>query len=294
MSVIGERLRSVREGKGLSLRKFANKLGLDFTVVARIEKGQRFPPKQKGSPAKFEKLAQVLALTPEQLDALIAVERRGMNPNEVLPEIPPAHRSTEEIEAAAANTLADYSRKTGLSGAADFIDVHDVAEVGCELTVRHTDFTGKPSLGSGRRNLYGCLFPDVFERKERVVLVNSGRVDRHLLSRPEIRITVAHEVGHYVLHCPNKESMQLCFRFTKGPTFCRRAECQHDPFDLREHQATVFAACLLMPSDQFRSQWRALMGSIVELAKHFEVTESLVQFRAKVLGHVDNVSITGE
>ncbi len=77
MSVVGLRLKSAREGKRLSLRKFAEEIDEDFTVLWRIERGHRFPPK-----LRLESFAKVLSLTPQQLEALIAVERRGLNPHE--------------------------------------------------------------------------------------------------------------------------------------------------------------------------------------------------------------------
>jgi transcriptional regulator with XRE-family HTH domain len=86
VSVMGRRLKSAREGRGISLREFAKELRADFTRLARIERGHRYPPKRR-----LEKFAKELSLTPAQLEALVAVERRGLNPHELLPEIPPAH-----------------------------------------------------------------------------------------------------------------------------------------------------------------------------------------------------------
>jgi len=88
VKVVGLRLKSAREGRGLSLREFAKELREDFTLLARIERGERYPPKQR-----LEKFAEALSLTLQQLKALVAVERRGLDPHELLPEIPPAHIS---------------------------------------------------------------------------------------------------------------------------------------------------------------------------------------------------------
>src|SRR5216683_7054876 len=82
VSVVGTRLKSVRKGKGLSLRKFAEELEEDFSLLCRIERGERYPPKPRR-----KNFAKALSLTPQQLEALIAVERRGLNPYELLPEI---------------------------------------------------------------------------------------------------------------------------------------------------------------------------------------------------------------
>jgi hypothetical protein len=82
----------------------------------------------------------------------------------------------------------------------------------------------------------------VTAEKDRVVVVNSGRIQGRKLSRAERRTTVAHEAGHYVLHWGNKESGQLFFQFTKGPTFCREAECDQSPFNALEYQASALGA----------------------------------------------------
>src|ERR1700722_11139675 len=97
------RLKSVRDAMGLSLRDFAKKFREDYTLLARIEKGKRFPPKPK-----LEKFAKVLSLKPEQLEALVAVERRGLNPYEMLPEIAPAHIPYKIIEDEAEKILNKY------------------------------------------------------------------------------------------------------------------------------------------------------------------------------------------
>src|SRR6266568_4482341 len=43
VNVVGTRLKNARDAKGLSLRKFAEEVGEDFTLLARIERGDRFP-----------------------------------------------------------------------------------------------------------------------------------------------------------------------------------------------------------------------------------------------------------
>ncbi len=277
MSEVGARLKSVRNAKRLSLRKFAKEIGQDYTLLARIEKGERFPP--KGSLRKF---AQLLALTPDQLDALIGVERRELNPHEMLPEIPPAHRTVESIEKAAERLRGEYRAKMKFRETSGRVPVEKVVKVACDLSIKYRDFASSDALrGRPDANLYGCLFPEGYQGKDRVILVNSGHPNGQRLSDAERRITIAHEAGHYVLHCTNQDSPQRCFRFTKGPTFCREVECQDKPLDLREYQATAFAACLLMPREEFAKEYAP--GSEARVATHFGVTESLVQFRAELI-----------
>src|SRR6266581_2955254 len=123
------RLKSVRNARGLSLREFAKKVGENFTLLARIEAGERYPPKPR-----LEKFARVLALTPPQLEALIAVERRGLNPYELLPEITPAHIPQKHIEAAADKILRNYCRAASKADIEHPVPVVDVIKVACGLS----------------------------------------------------------------------------------------------------------------------------------------------------------------
>jgi len=116
-----------------------------------------------------------------------------------------------------------------------------------------------------------------------LVVVNSGRIRGKLLSSAEKRTTIAHEAGHYVLHCGNKDSTQLFLRFTKGPTFCREAECDQTSFNPLEYQASAFGACLLMPKKLFRLEWQKQSRIVARVAEAFDVTEAFVHLRAKML-----------
>src|SRR5437016_5890385 len=148
MSVIGQRLKNVREGKGLSLRKFADELDEHFTLLSHIEAGRRYPSK-----GNLEKFAKALSLTPNQLDALIAVERRGLDPHELLPEIPPAHISYTSIEQAAESGLAKYRRSKGMPIELP-VRVDETLAAGWGLATRYCDFKKKEIPGAG--NLSGC------------------------------------------------------------------------------------------------------------------------------------------
>ncbi len=282
VSVIGQRLKCVRDGKGLSLREFARDFDEDFTLIFRIEHGQRYPPKKS-----VEKFAKALSLTPSQLDALISVERRGLNPHELLPEIPPAHIPQRSIEHEAERVLKKYCRAVTQNGVKLPVPIEEVLDYGCGLSTEYRDFT-KKRMPTSHRGLFGCLYPQGFEGKDHVVLVNTGRIGRRYLSLEEQRTTAAHEAGHYVLHCGNKESAQLFFRFSRGPTFCREAECEESLLDPREYQASEFAACLLMPREPFLTAWKSFSGSTARLAECFRVTESFARFRAMMLAVNNN------
>lgn len=69
MKTLGQRIRELREGKDLSLREFARKLGdLSPPFVSDVELGRRFP-----SEKVLEKIAHVLG---EPLDELRSYDSR--------------------------------------------------------------------------------------------------------------------------------------------------------------------------------------------------------------------------
>jgi transcriptional regulator with XRE-family HTH domain len=261
------------------LRKFAQEVGVNFAVVSHIEAGERFPPKKH-----INKFAKALSLTPRQLEALIAVERRGMNPNVLLPEIAPADISQSWIESEAAKILGRYCKLTDQKEIEPAVEIEAVAKKACGLSVEGFDFDKEKDISSRNGGaLFGGLYPEGFRGKDRVVAVNTGMIRGKRLSLQEQRVTIAHEVGHYVLHCANKEAAQLTLRFGAGPTFCREAECDQISFSPLEYQASALGACLLMPQPKFLEVWKKLAGDYDQVAEFFKVTESFARLRAQML-----------
>lgn len=131
---VGKRLRNARKVKGLSLRKFAERFGEDFSLLARIEQGGRYPPKPR-----LKKFAEVLSLTTEQLEALIAVERRGLDPCQMLPEIAPAPVEHSSIEAEAEKTLSEFCQEKNIGDGP--IPIEDVIKTAYGLSTEEANFS---------------------------------------------------------------------------------------------------------------------------------------------------------
>ncbi len=94
------------------------------------------------------------------------------------------------------------------------------------------------------------------------------------------RFTIAHEIGHYLLHL--QEDGEIAdheadlFRMTEGdiqPTDVRQ----------REVEANRFAAALLMDEDLVRDEWEKLR-SVRDMARLFNVSESAMGYRIGALG----------
>lgn len=87
-------------------------------------------------------------------------------------------------------------------------------------------------------------------------------------SRSRDRFTVAHELGHYVLHA----------KMGKQPLSIARSGLNEV-----EREANLFAAALLMPAEEFK-RMAATERSDAALANHFDVSTDAVRVRKRVLG----------
>lgn len=82
------------------------------------------------------------------------------------------------------------------------------------------------------------------------------------------RFTIAHELGHYILHS----------KIGEKPLFATRQAGSR-----AEWEANWFAAAFLMPADEFVVQWTESKGSIGRLINHFQVSGGAVEIRRDTL-----------
>lgn len=90
------------------------------------------------------------------------------------------------------------------------------------------------------------------------------------------RFTIAHELGHYVLHY----LLPLSDNKVMGKMKARR----YGGKDRTEFEANWFAASFLMPEERFRSAYAATGNDLFEVAAQFRVSVSAALVRAKTLG----------
>lgn len=91
------------------------------------------------------------------------------------------------------------------------------------------------------------------------------------------RFCIAHELGHLFLHMTKKDEdgkVQI-----KEASFFK----DNDYSSLYEWEAEEFAACFLMPEEEFRDYVRKLEGDIKKLAEIFKVPPQSVITRCKRL-----------
>jgi predicted transcriptional regulator len=112
----------------------------------------------------------------------------------------------------------------------------------------------------------GTLDPAAYE-----VRVNAAECAAAPMRR---RFTIAHEIGHFVLHAPG----------ATGAVFCRVTDAPEAPKQLIEREANRFAAELLMPEDLVRSEATRLGADCGAMAELFQVSAPAMGWRLYNLG----------
>lgn len=88
------------------------------------------------------------------------------------------------------------------------------------------------------------------------------------LGTHRMRFSIAHELGHYVLH--SNEGRRKIRANRSGKT-------------AEEREANQFAAAFLMPETEFKEEYKRVNGRIYSLAGKFRVSPEAIDYRAKNL-----------
>jgi Zn-dependent peptidase ImmA (M78 family) len=88
--------------------------------------------------------------------------------------------------------------------------------------------------------------------------------------------TIAHEIGHYVLHGTTENRFDSCHKYTREER-------------TREVEANEFAAKLLMPSYKFVDVFKQFAGDCKKVSYEFGVSVEATKVRALNLGLIDNI-----
>jgi Zn-dependent peptidase ImmA (M78 family) len=104
------------------------------------------------------------------------------------------------------------------------------------------------------------------------------------LNDSRTRFTIAHEIGHYILHSKD----QLIF-IDKSPKVMYRNTASSSGEILKEREANAFAAALLMPKDLLIAEINEAPNYIDEAIKHlsdtFGVSQQAMTFRLSNIGY---------
>jgi len=88
--------------------------------------------------------------------------------------------------------------------------------------------------------------------------------------------TIAHEIGHYVLHDGSNNRFDQYHKYTSEEL-------------KKEQEANEFAGKLLMPQNKFEEIFGEFRGDIAKIADFFGVSQKAVEVRCFCLGLIDNI-----
>ena len=116
--------------------------------------------------------------------------------------------------------------------------------------------------------------------REREIRVNAAEGARWPRRR---RFTIAHEVGHWVLHRDDIANLVVTRTIEHVPRDAAKATT---PEELREREANRFAAELLMPEERVHAAVAADGAEVVALAGRFDVSALSMAWRLYNFGYV--------
>jgi hypothetical protein len=163
----------------------------------------------------------------------------------------PRYYRYEEFEGKAQALLSQYHRQFPTTPVTE-IPVDEIIESLLGLDLVYDDLA----------RLFACKdILGAINIHEKAIFVDASLMpERHPSREGRFRFTLAHELGHWVLHrfdVAPKEQGSLFRDEGTGHILCRKAT----RYEQREWQANQFAACLLMPSVQVHAGWLAVTGS---------------------------------
>jgi IrrE N-terminal-like domain len=182
---------------------------------------------------------------------------------------------TPKAAAAARDLLRDFEERYDATGAPP-VPVERIARSLLGLFVDEAeDIRTLPGAPTDQGRLSGMLDPG-----EMVIWVDRGEAGR---SPGRRRFTIAHEIGHLVLHVPAAGGS-----FYDRPGDIREIEESGPGQEVpelrrREREANVFARELLMPEALVDEQARATGFNLPALADRFEVSVPAMRLRLRLL-----------
>jgi hypothetical protein len=182
----------------------------------------------------------------------------------------------EEIETRAEAILAELPEYIW-SGDRPPIPIHEIADSHFGLFVRRVspaamrEAPGCPELGEGDA-LSGLLLPSLGE-----IWVNADETAEW----PEReRFTIAHELGHHVLHATGQQTL-FCRKPSVDPEDGPAAE--REPLPVIEREANTFAAALLMPAEMIERYYRSTGRDFHKLCDVFESSGAAMSRRLRAV-----------
>ncbi len=177
---------------------------------------------------------------------------------------------TSEGATAAQALLREFEGRYGADGMPP-VPVERIAKSYLSLFIEHhDDLRAVPGAPSDQGRLSGIIIPST-----RTIWIDRSEAEPNSRRR---RFTIAHEIGHWRMHCPQGAAEVLVDR--------RDDITERDVPELpqREREANAFARELLLPELLFREHAAQSGCNLSALSERFDVSVPLIRLRLKLLG----------
>jgi len=287
--IIGERLKEVREARKITQEELSQKIGITRSSISAFEKGLKFP-----SIHTVEKLSKELKIPMAYLQnerpprskrtGPLSYRKNSRASQAVQDQMSRLEEWLEDIYSVYISYI-DFPEVNFLP--AEPVDFEILSDDGIEKTADElrsqwgmglgpitnlTDFIEANGIVIGR----AFLEPDieavsVWRSKKPHILINKA-----ITSCARIRMSIAHELGHLVLH-----------RFVNEEDY--DDDKKHE---LMEKQASFFAGAFLFPRRSFFTEFRSTrIDSLLVMKERWKVSMGAIAMRAKNLELITKNSV---
>jgi Zn-dependent peptidase ImmA (M78 family)/DNA-binding XRE family transcriptional regulator len=288
--IIGERLKEVREARKMTQEELSQKVGITRSSISAFEKGFKFPSIQT-----VEKLSKELKIPMAYLQnerpprsnriGPLSYRKKSRTSQAVQDQMSRLEEWLEDIYSVY-NTYIDFPEVNFLSAEPkDFEilsddDIEDIADelrtqwgMGLGPITNLTDFIEANGIVIGRAFLESDIDAvSVWRSRRPHILINKS-----ITSCSRIRMSIAHELGHLVLHrLVNEEDYE-----------------DDKKHKLMEKQASYFAGAFLFPMQSFYTEFHSMrINTLLVMKKRWKVSMGAIAMRAKNFELIDDDNVS--
>ena len=282
-SIIGERLKEVREARKMSQEELSHRVGITRASISAYEKGFKYPSFQKLEQLSIELMIPIVYLQNERpirsnRIGLLSYLKKARASQAIQNQMSRFEEWLDDVYSVYSNYI-DFPELNFLSS--KLIDYENLPDVEVEKIAEDLriqwgmglgpidnllDFVEANGIVVGRAVLDSDVEAVSVWRSQRPQIL----INKTIKACVRVRMSTAHELGHLVLHrLVNEEDYE-----------------DEKKYALMERQASFFAGCFLFPRQSFfnefcstridallalKKRWKLSMGAIVMRAKNLEI-----------------------
>jgi Zn-dependent peptidase ImmA (M78 family)/DNA-binding XRE family transcriptional regulator len=288
--IIGERLKEVREVRKMTQEELSQKIGITRASISAFEKGFKFPSIQT-----VEKLSKELKIPmaylqnerPSRSNRIgpLSYRKKSRTSQAFQDQMSRLEEWLEDIYSVY-NTYIDFPEVNFLPAEPvdyEFLSDDDIEKIAGELRTQWgmglgpitnlTDFVEANGIVIGRAFLESDIDAvSVWRSRRPHILINKS-----ITSCSRIRMSIAHELGHLVLHrLVNEEDYE-----------------NDKKHRIMEKQATYFAGAFLFPMQSFFTEFRSTrIDALIIMKERWKVSMGAITMRAKNFNLIDETNVS--